>query len=437
MNDLVQVDNGDSFTLAITTNGSRGTATLANGVLSYTPAADEFGTDTITYTATNSVGSDSGTVTIGINAINDPPVLGLTSGNVLKDGSLVLNVLANASSGADNESDTLLIDGVTDPSNGTVSVSGGVITYTPMTGFVGSDSFTYTVSDGTDTSTATVDVDVRDFAGSTIAGALFFDTLENIVEFSQDPLNVTPIRNGVRDSDEVGLGGAAVRLVSSATDNVTDEAIDLTVLTDIEGSYEFVEVAPGTYTLSYDIPDSIIFGQNVVGSSAASSVSAGTMQVVINANGGVDASGLNFSLYGMQTSNLGFIDILASTHLDQNVSIDQLSDRGSQGGTVALNPDGTMSFFRARDGFEGVQFAELVLNEDRDAALLTVIREDGAVETARLGQDHFVASNNGQAVRFFGGLEDFNFVSADADLVRAEFANYRDAIDQVLPTLES
>ena len=43
---------------------------------------------------------------------------------------------------------------------GTVTLNGNVITYTPATDFSGQDSFTYTISEGTQTSTATVTFDV-------------------------------------------------------------------------------------------------------------------------------------------------------------------------------------------------------------------------------------------------------------------------------------
>ena len=50
---------------------------------------------------------------------------------------------------------------LTDPSNGTVTVSAnGLIVYTPVTGFIGTDTFTYRVTDGTDFDDATVSVQV-------------------------------------------------------------------------------------------------------------------------------------------------------------------------------------------------------------------------------------------------------------------------------------
>ncbi|MGV0661041.1 Ig-like domain-containing protein, partial [Mycolicibacterium pulveris] len=68
----------------------------------------------------------------------------------------VVNVLGNDT---DVDGDDLLVTDVGTANNGTVDLSGGVITYTPSADFVGSDSFTYTVSDGNDgIATATVHV---------------------------------------------------------------------------------------------------------------------------------------------------------------------------------------------------------------------------------------------------------------------------------------
>jgi len=60
---------------------------------------------------------------------------------------------------------TVTLAATTTPAHGTVSSSGGVLTYTPNPGFVGTDSFDYTGTDGTGTSeAATITVDVTDAA---------------------------------------------------------------------------------------------------------------------------------------------------------------------------------------------------------------------------------------------------------------------------------
>jgi len=62
---------------------------------------------------------------------------------------------------SDPEGDTLTVVSTTNPSNGTVSVSGNSVIYTPTTGYVGVDNYTYTVNDGngnTSTANATVTI---------------------------------------------------------------------------------------------------------------------------------------------------------------------------------------------------------------------------------------------------------------------------------------
>lgn len=54
-------------------------------------------------------------------------------------------VLSNDS---DPDGDPLTITATTDGANGTVSTDGTSVTYTPNASFTGSDSFTYTISDG-------------------------------------------------------------------------------------------------------------------------------------------------------------------------------------------------------------------------------------------------------------------------------------------------
>jgi hypothetical protein len=73
-------------------------------------------------------------------------------------GSTVVDVLGNDT---DEDEDILAVSAVTQPSHGTATLSNGVVRYMPDALFLGTDSFTYTVSDGqggTDTATVTVTV---------------------------------------------------------------------------------------------------------------------------------------------------------------------------------------------------------------------------------------------------------------------------------------
>jgi hypothetical protein len=91
-------------------------------------------------------------------AANQAPVARDDSAATLRDAPVVIAVLANDS---DPEGQPLSVSSATQPANGTAAENpDGTITYTPDPGFVGTDGFTYTASDGSLEDTAVVTVEV-------------------------------------------------------------------------------------------------------------------------------------------------------------------------------------------------------------------------------------------------------------------------------------
>ena len=76
---------------------------------------------------------------------NRGPVAVNDAATTLLNTTLPIQVLANDS---DPDNDPLTITAVTQPAHGTVTNTNTVATYTPATGYLGLDSFTYTISDG-------------------------------------------------------------------------------------------------------------------------------------------------------------------------------------------------------------------------------------------------------------------------------------------------
>lgn len=95
-----------------------------------------------------------------VTVTNGNPVSEFDEASTVKNVPLAIDAFALLTNDVDPDQDFLEVTGVsaTSTQGGTVSLSAGVITYTPPTGFSGSDGFTYTVTDGVWGGTATGNV---------------------------------------------------------------------------------------------------------------------------------------------------------------------------------------------------------------------------------------------------------------------------------------
>ena len=149
------------LTVASFTKASNGKVVLEGTKLRYTPTVNFSGADTFDYTVSDGNGGQAtGTVSITVTAIPDDPTagnddFGVTPGNVLR-GNVSFN-------DADGDGDALTAVVTTGPTQGTLDLQAdGRFVYSPGATLAGSDSFTYTVNDGTGrTSTATVTITGR------------------------------------------------------------------------------------------------------------------------------------------------------------------------------------------------------------------------------------------------------------------------------------
>ena len=141
-----------------TTNPSNGTVTINdNGtpnnpmddVVTYTPNPDYNGPDAFDYTVCNSSG-DCSTATVTVDVL---PIVDANPDSIatIENVGVFIDILAN-----DNDIPTIGTMTNTNPSDGTVifddngtpnDPSDDSVNYTPNTGFIGTDSFTYTICD--------------------------------------------------------------------------------------------------------------------------------------------------------------------------------------------------------------------------------------------------------------------------------------------------
>ena len=115
-----------------------------------------------TVTATDRLNeSDSITVTINVSNVNDPPVAANDTVTTDEDTRVKIDVLANDTD-PDTERAALRVSVGRQPLNGTARVeSDRTITYTPNANFVGENSFTYRLSDGSLSDDGSVTVTVE------------------------------------------------------------------------------------------------------------------------------------------------------------------------------------------------------------------------------------------------------------------------------------
>src|SRR5204863_3489684 len=119
----------------------------------------------------------TGTVSITITPVNDAPVAGNVSITTPEDTATNLVV-----SGSDVDSTDLVFAILSEPTHGVLGVlntNTGTVIYTPATIYNGSDSFTFTVFDGSLYATGTFSITVTPVNDAPVAGNLFVTTPED------------------------------------------------------------------------------------------------------------------------------------------------------------------------------------------------------------------------------------------------------------------
>ncbi|ALR91527.1 tandem-95 repeat protein [Vibrio alginolyticus] len=153
---------GDDKVVSLDTNHGPANGTVSvnpDGSVTYTPNDNYHGTDSFTYIVTSGGVSESTTVNIDVTPVNDAPVATNDNAVTDEDTPVTIDVLPNDT---DIDGDTLRIDSASVPSDqGTVEIVDGKLVFTPAENFHGDAEITYTVTDGSLTDQATVNVTVN------------------------------------------------------------------------------------------------------------------------------------------------------------------------------------------------------------------------------------------------------------------------------------
>ena len=191
--------DSDTLSFTVMTPPAHGTLSGIAPNLTYTPAANFSGEDTLWFKVNDgTVDSALAVISLAVTTVNDPPVANAQSVAAVEGAAKALVL-----TGSDVENDTLTFAIMTAPTHGSLSGSGANVSYTAATGYSGPDSFTFRVNDGTaNSAVATVSITVSAAPNTTpsaIAQSLNVaeDSAHNVTlagtDADNDPLTYTVV----------------------------------------------------------------------------------------------------------------------------------------------------------------------------------------------------------------------------------------------------
>ncbi len=382
------------------------TATIVPGGIEYTVTSGFVGRRVFGYTVSDGRGgTDYATVDLAIRdgSVNILPVVVDDFATTTKDTPVQIDVLAND---YDVDGDTLLPFTTSEPAHGTVTGghSSELFLYTPNPGFSGTDTFTYSVSDGqvtgtpspatvTITVTNTPPITVNDTASTVEDTPLTIDVLANDTDADGDNLSVIAVDSPTTQGGTTTI--VAGEIVYQPASGYIGEDTFIYVVSDFDGGTDKATVTI-TVTAAPNTPP-------VAVNDTASTVEDTPLTIDVLAND-TDADGDNLSVIAVDSPT-------------------------AQGGTAAIVTGGieytpTGSYvgddtftYTVSDGHGGTDTATVTVTVD-PASLAPVIRVSvDSFGNQALGSNFFltgspVISANGRYVAFRSAAD--NLVAGDS-----------------------
>ena len=315
-----------------------GSLTLnADGSYTFTPVPDWNGSvPVVSYVVSDGTGASNSTAIATLTIVVTPVAdVADDTATTLANRPVTTPVLAN-----DSFEGTPVVTGTTPPSNGTLTINAdNTITYTPNPGFFGADSYTYMVTSGGVTETATVTV-----------------TVVSTPPLARDDVRTTPEDTPVRGNVLIGTGGD---MADSDADNDP-----LTVTGFIVGGVSYIPgqtatiAGVGSLTLNADgsytftpVPDwngSVPVVSYVVsdGTGASNSTAIATLTIVVTPVADVaDDTATTLANRPVTTPVLG-----NDSFGNPDATITATTPPAN--GSIAINPDGSITYV-PNPGFSG------------------------------------------------------------------------------------
>ncbi len=382
---------GDTFSVSSFDQPGKGTVSLKDGKFVYTPDDGFTGDDSFSYEITDAKGAkDTATVSLSVKGTTAPtntaPVANNDVGTTTAGQALTLDVMANDT---DADGDMLTIEATTSAMMGTVDIVDGKLVYTPNADAMGTDAFSYSVSDGN--------------------GGSDFATVKVDIDGGTAPINTAPMANN--DTGNVAAG-QAVTLDVLAND------------TDADGDMLTIEAVTSAQQGNVEIVNGQVVYTAAAGSSGTDTFSYG----VSDGNGGTDNATVTINIDGdtaptnnapvanddMGTVEAGqsvVLDVLGNdTDLDgDNLTINALTSAFQ--GSIQVNDQGQIVYTANADatGTDGLSYTITDGNGGTDSASVSIdITEPQDMNEDPVANDDWFKAEVGRVVKLDVLANDFD-----------------------------
>ncbi|MEZ8895448.1 tandem-95 repeat protein [Vibrio alginolyticus] len=345
---------GDDLTASdLTVDGNATVTANDDGSFTITPDADFNGDIDIQFNITDGTDTIQATADLTVNPVNDLPVPQDQQFSVEEDGTLQFTDADLLAGATDIDGDNLTVDGISyTGSDGVLTDHGdGTYTFAPNENFNGDVSFSFGVSDGTETVPANVDVSVTPVNDPPVAGATSYMVDED---------------NAITISDEQLLANSSDVEGAVSIDSVTYSGTDGVFQDNGDGTYTFMPNENFSGDISLDV---IVADEQ----GAIDETTAGI--TVIEVNDPPVAGPTSYSIDEDSVLTFSESQILANaSDIEGDVELVGISYEGSDG-IFTVNGDGTCSF-APNENFNGQVQLDVTIQDENGATVDTHINVD-------------------------------------------------------------
>ncbi len=345
---------GDDLTASdLTVDGNATVTANDDGSFTITPDADFNGDIDIQFNITDGTDTIQATADLTVNPVNDLPVPQDQQFSVEEDGTLQFTDADLLAGATDIDGDNLTVDGISyTGSDGVLTDHGdGTYTFAPNENFNGDVSFSFGVSDGTETVPANVDVSVTPVNDPPVAGATSYMVDED---------------NAITISDEQLLANSSDVEGAVSIDSVTYSGTDGVFQDNGDGTYTFMPNENFSGDISLDV---IVADEQ----GAIDETTAGI--TVIEVNDPPVAGPTSYTIDEDSVLTFSESQILANaSDIEGDVELVGISYEGSDG-IFTVNGDGTCSF-APNENFNGQVQLDVTIQDENGATVDTHINVD-------------------------------------------------------------